>query len=70
MNRNIPYYLTAAGLFVLLKIGYTFVGNNDLTFLLKPTDKLVELLTGSRAVYTTENGYFHSALNIVIEKSC
>lgn len=69
-NKNIPYYLIAAGLFVLLKFGYTLADNNDLTFLLKPTDKLVGLLTGSKSVYLSESGYLHEHLNIIIDKSC
>ncbi len=69
-NKNIPYYLTAVGLFVLLKFGFTLADNNDLTFLIKPTDKLVGLLTGSHSIYLPENGYFHEHLNIIIDKSC
>jgi len=70
MNRNIPYYLVAVGLFVLLKIGFTFADNENLTFLLKPTDKLVGLLTGSQSVFLTDSGFFHEKMNIVIDKSC
>lgn len=69
-NKNIPYYLTAAGLFILLKFGFTLADNNDLTILLKPTDKLVGLLTGSHSVYLSDSGYFHEHLNIIIDKSC
>lgn len=69
-NKNIPYYLTAVGLFILLKFGFTLADNNDLTFLLKPTDKLVGLLTGSHSVYLSDSGYFHEHLNIIIDKSC
>jgi exosortase K len=69
-NKNIPYYLTAVGLFILLKFGFTLADNNDLTFLLKPTDKLVGLLTGSQSVYLPESGYFHEHLNVIIDKSC
>ncbi len=69
-NKNISYYLTAVGLFILLKFGFTLADNNDLTFLLKPTDKLVGLLTGSQSVYISDSGYFHEHLNIIIDKSC
>ena len=69
-NKNIPYYFTAVGLFILLKFGFTFADNNDLTFLLKPTDKFVGLLTGSQSVYISDSGYFHEHLNIIINKSC
>jgi len=70
INKNIPYYLVAVGLFILLKFGYRVADNNDLAFLLKPTDKLVGLLTGSQSVYLADNGYYHSQINILIEKSC
>jgi len=70
MNRNIPYYLAAVVLFVLLKVGYTFADNNDLIFLLKPTDKIIGLLIGSQSVYIVDYGFFHEKMNIVIEKSC
>lgn len=69
-NKNTPYYLTAVGLFILLKFGFTLADNNDLTFLLKPTDKTVGLLTGSQSVYISDSGYFHEHLNIIIDKSC
>ncbi|MBN1181867.1 MAG: exosortase K [Bacteroidales bacterium] len=69
-NKNIPYYVTAAGLFILLKFSFTLADNNDLTFLIKPTDKLVGLLTGSHSVYLTDRGYYHENLNIIIDKSC
>ncbi|HTO15654.1 MAG TPA: exosortase K [Edaphocola sp.] len=69
-NKNIPYYITALGLFILLKFGYTLAENKDLTFLLKPTDKLVGLLTGSHSIYFPESGYYHEHLNIIIDKSC
>lgn len=69
-NKNIPYFLTAVGFFILLKFGFTLADNNDLTLLLKPTDKFVGLLTGSQSVYISDNGYFHEHLNIIIDKSC
>ena len=69
-NKNILYYLAAVGLFLLLKFAFTLADNNDLTFLLKPTDKFVGLLTGSHSVYLSESGYFHEHLNIIIDKSC
>ena len=69
-NRNILYYFTAIGIFILLKLGYIFADNNSLGFLLKPTDKLVGLLTNSQSVYLGSNGYYHDKLNILIDKSC
>ena len=69
-NKNIPYYLTTIGLFILLKFGYTVADNDNLIFLLKPTNKIVELLTGSHSVYFSDKGFYHDNLNILIEKSC
>lgn len=69
-NKNIPYYLVAVGLFVLLKIGFSFADNYDLAFLLKPTDKLVGLVFGSQSVFLADHEFFHEKINIVIEKSC
>jgi len=69
-NKNIPYYLSALGLFFLLKFAFTIAGNDSLAFLLKPTDKLVGLLTGSQSIYFVESGYYHDKLNILIDKSC
>jgi len=54
----------------LLKFGYTFAHNNDLIFLLKPTDKLVGILTASHSVYLSDKGYYHEHLNTIIDKSC
>jgi exosortase K len=70
INKKTPYYLTAVGFFILLKFGFILADNNDLTFLLKPTDKLVGLLTGSHSIYISDSGYFHEHLNIIIDKSC
>ena len=69
-NKNIPFYLTTIGLFILLKFGYTLADNDSLILLLKPTDKIVGLLTGSHSVYFSDKGYYHDNLNILIEKSC
>lgn len=70
LDKNIPYYLAVIALFIILKFGYTLADNDNLIFLLKPTNKIVEFLTGSRAVYFSSKGYYHTDLNILIEKSC
>lgn len=56
--------------FILLKFGYTVADNDELTFLLKPTDKIVGHLTNSHSIYFSGKGYYHNGLNILIEKSC
>ena len=70
MNKNITYYFITAGLFILLKLWFTIAGNNDLMFLLEPTDRFVGLITGSNSVYFSDSGYYHDKLNILIDKSC
>nr|WP_288834898.1 exosortase K [uncultured Flavobacterium sp.] len=70
INNNIPYYLAAMGLFILLKIGYTIADIDCLIFLLEPTDKFVGLLTSSKSIYLFDKGYYYENLNIIIEKSC
>ena len=57
-------------IFIFLKFGFTIADNDDLTFLLKPTDKFVGLLTGTNSIYFSDKGYFHNTLNILIDKSC
>lgn len=69
-KRNIPYYIISIAIFILLKVGYKFANNNSLTFLLKPTNKLVGFLTGSDSCYNSDSGYFYQQLNIAIDKSC
>jgi exosortase K len=69
-KKNIPFYCAIAAIFLLLKLGYTMADNNSLVFLLKPTNALVGLLTGSTSTYFADKGYFYSNLDIVIEKSC
>ena len=70
ISKNIPYYLTAVGIFILLKFAFSLADNNDLIFWLKPLDKFIELLTGSQSVFLPDDGYFHDDLNIVIGKAC
>jgi len=69
-SKNFPYYITAALLFVLFKSTVAFSGNIDCRFLLEPTDRLLSFITNSSSVYLSGKGYYHSKLNILIEKSC
>lgn len=67
---KISYYIISLTIFLLLKFFFQGASNDDLSFLLKPTNKLVELLTNSQSIYSSVNGYYHSKLNILIDKSC
>jgi len=64
------YYLLAIVIFILLKFSYTLSNNDDLFFLLNPTNKIIGLITGSNATYLPEQGFLHHQLNIIIDKSC
>ncbi len=68
--KNTQFYIFTGIIFILFKFGFTFSDNDDLQFLLNPTNKLVEIFTGSQSVYISEKGYCHETLNIVINKSC
>jgi len=70
IGKNILYYLAAILIFVLFKLGYTVANNNELIFLLKPTDTFVGFILHSNSQYILESGYYHEKLNILIDKSC
>lgn len=67
---NNIHIITCCSLFLSLKLLYTQTTSNDLIFLLYPTDQLVCIFKGSHSNYIPNSGYFHSNLNILIEKSC
>lgn len=69
-NKNLLYYLVAAGLFMLMKWIYTFTHTEHLIFLIKPAEMFVGLLTGSHSIYLDGIGYYFQVPNIIIDKSC
>ncbi len=70
INKNSIYYLVAIILFIVLKFAFAAADTDNLTFLLGPVNKIVQLVTGSHSVYITGNGYYHNELNVLINKSC
>ena len=70
MTRQLPYQFVALLLFGLLKVWYVRASNDDLAFLLRPTDTLIGLITNSPSVPRPDSGYFHPDLNLLIDKSC
>lgn len=70
INTNSIYYLFIAIVFLALKTFYTAASTDNLYFILYPTNFCIELISGSTAFYTNENGFFYSNLNFVINKSC
>ncbi len=69
-KKNIPYYLMTLGVFLFLKFSYTISNTDNMAFLLKPTNKMVSLMTGFSSVFIKQKGYYFEALNIIIDKSC
>ncbi|BDD05167.1 exosortase K [Aureibacter tunicatorum] len=70
VQKNIFFYFIIAIIFIILKLGYTQANNDNLVFLLKPTDKMVGILSSSTSIYHADQGYYHEKLNILIDKSC
>ncbi len=69
-NNNIPFYALAIGIFILLKYTFKYADNNDLFFILKPTDKVIELITNTQSTFNINTGFYHEKLNIIIDRSC
>ncbi len=69
-NKNQIYYLLVIGIFILFKVWFINATNSNLAFILKPTSKLVGLVTGSSSIYLDESGYYFQDINIIIDKSC
>lgn len=67
---TIPYYIFAFAVFMLLKILYRNADHADLYWLLAPTNYLFALFMDSQYVFNANQGFIHSGLNIVINKSC
>lgn len=70
MNKNIPYYLFAVLVFILMKLIYTGLDTSDLLFILKPTNTIIAILTNTGSELRTDSGYYNEQLNILIDRSC
>lgn len=68
--KNIFFYASAIIIFVLLKFWYSNSNNEDVLFLLKPINQLVNLATGSDSFFKAKVGYINENLNIIINKTC
>lgn len=69
INKHIPFYLLAFGIFIFLKFVFSFAETQDMMFLLYPTTVVIELFTGTRSIFQID-GYFFESLHIIIDKSC
>ncbi len=70
MSANYLYYFFTMVVFVVLKAIYPMTDHDQLLFILKPTNILVEFFTGSSSIYDATQGYYYPDLHITIEKSC
>lgn len=70
MKRDYIHYLAVFSIFILLRWAYAKSSLEDLSFILAPTNAIVETLVGSKAVFIEDEGYWYPTLNILIEKSC
>lgn len=69
-STKILTYFFAAIIFVSLKFWFSDVNHEDVLFLLKPINKLVNIATGSNSFFQAETGYINENLNIIINKTC
>ena len=64
------FYLTAALLLVILKLLYRKADSDDLQWLLAPTARWVQTLSGKPFEYLSRIGYVNHELRFVIARSC
>ncbi len=57
-------------IFGLLKLFYMNANNNSMLFILKPLNKIVNLLTNTSSILLPDSGYYNNTLNIIINRSC
>lgn len=69
-NKNIIQFSLVAIIFIALKFLFKSFDNEQLYFLLKPTNSLVEIMNNSHSVFVKEVGFYHEDLKICINKSC
>lgn len=70
MKRNYILFFASLILFVLAKLWFRNADNSDLSFLLTPTNWLIELFTASKSEFRPQSGYHFEGLNFLIDKSC
>ncbi len=70
IKKNHLYYVIVLGAYLVFKVLYTKAAITNLIFLLKPTNKILEMVLNSKAQFLIDKGYYYDHLNIVINKSC
>jgi exosortase K len=69
-TTELPYYGFIAFIFIVSKLLYKNLGNDELLLFLTPVSFLVSFFTGSSLSFSAESGYYLPSLNILIDKSC
>ncbi|WP_412468016.1 exosortase K [Pedobacter sp. KLB.chiD] len=64
------FYLISILSFVAIKFSYNAIDVAGLSFILRPTDYFVSIITNSNSVFIQGLGYYHQDLNITVEKPC
>jgi exosortase K len=70
MKNKITLSILCFCIFAGLKLAYPHLDTDNIRFLLGPTNKAIELISGSDAIYNSASGYFYPQINMVINKSC
>ena len=70
MKRNTVLFTICILIFICAKLWLRQAGNDELLFLLTPTNWGVELFTNSATSYSSQSGYYYPEIDILIEKSC
>lgn len=70
VKKDVIYIGICFLIFACMRFVYSYMDTDMVQFLVIPTNKLIEIIIGSKGVYVDEVGYYHSQLDIVINKSC
>ena len=68
MSKNLPFFILVFVIVVWLKIFNNIATNDELLFLLQPTNFFIEIWSGEYSFYL--DGYNFETLGIVINRSC
>jgi exosortase K len=67
---DIYSFIFIAAFALLFKGFYSWADNDNLQFILLPTNAIIEFFVNQKAVYSNENGFFYPDLQIAIDKYC
>lgn len=70
IRQNYIFYMIGAFTVLLLKLIYSRAGSDELTWILTPTARWVEILSGIAFVYESGTGYVNHSLKYIIASSC